>query len=125
MPDAESVYSATELGGLVCIVGAGEDSRGILRYDPSSGVWSTLASLMSGCYNGASFVLAGCLYAAGGASTEKKVQRYDVTTHTWTEVADMHEGRSRFGAITIGSVGAAEEQDLFDSLIAKAARRNP
>jgi hypothetical protein len=33
----------------------------------------------------------------------------------------MLEGR-KYGAVTIGSAYPAEEQDLFDSLIAKAVR---
>jgi hypothetical protein len=39
----------------------------------------------------------------------------------WHSVADMLERRERFNAVTIGSAGPAEEQDLFDSLIAKAS----
>jgi hypothetical protein len=34
----------------------------------------------------------------------------------------MLKGRYDFGAVTIGSAGPAEEQDLFASLIAKATR---
>ena len=37
----------------------------------------------------------------------------------------MLEGRRVFGAVTIESAGPAEEQDLFDSLIAQASRRRP
>jgi hypothetical protein len=123
MPNAEYGHSATELGGMIYIVAAGGDSCGLLRYDPASGVWSTLASLIHGGWHGVSFSLGGCLYAAGGEDSKANVQRYDVTTNAWTEVADMLLGRSHFGAVTIGSAGAAEEQDLFDSLIVKAARR--
>jgi hypothetical protein len=36
-------------------------------------------------------------------------------------MADMLHGRFVFGVVTIGSAGTAEEQDLFDSLIAKAS----
>jgi hypothetical protein len=125
MLDTEFGHSAIELGGMIYIVGAGYDPRGLLRYDPALGVWSTLAPLIQGCYHGASFVLAGCLYVAGGDGTESHVQRYDVTADAWTEVEDMLEERCHFRAVTIGAVGAAEEQDLFDSLIAQAARRNP
>jgi hypothetical protein len=50
------------------------------------------------------------------------VERYDVTSNTWTFMADLLEGRRFLGAVTIGSAGPAEEQDLFDSLIAKAGR---
>jgi hypothetical protein len=51
------------------------------------------------------------------------VERYDVTSNTWTSVADMLQARLYFCAVTIGSVGPTEEQDLFDSLIAKASGR--
>jgi hypothetical protein len=71
-------------------------------------------------YHGAFFVLSGCLYAAGGHNSESKVQRYDVATNAWMEVADMLEGRYGFGAVTVGSTCPVEEQDLFDSLITKA-----
>jgi hypothetical protein len=50
------------------------------------------------------------------------VERYDAGTDTWTTVADMLEGRSLFRAVTIPSAGLAEEQNLFDALIAKATR---
>jgi hypothetical protein len=127
MPGTEAGHSATELGGLVYIVGAGNDATGLLRYDPASGVYNTLAPLMpetDGCHYGGSFVLAGCLYAAGGEGNEFKVHRYDVTANTWTEVSNMLEGRSHFGAVTIGAVGVAEEQDLFDALVAQVTRRD-
>jgi hypothetical protein len=48
------------------------------------------------------------------------VERYDAATDTWTAVSNMLEGRHSFGAVTIGPTGPAKEQDLFDSLIAKA-----
>jgi hypothetical protein len=37
-------------------------------------------------------------------------------------VANMLDGRVDFGSVTIGSANPAEDQDLFDSLIAKAVR---
>jgi hypothetical protein len=40
-------------------------------------------------------------------------------------VANMLEGRFWCSAVTIGSAGPAEEQDLFDSLITKASSRRP
>jgi hypothetical protein len=45
-----------------------------------------------------------------------------VTSNTWTFVADLLEGRRHFCAVTTGSAGPAEEQDLFDALIVKAVR---
>jgi hypothetical protein len=43
-----------------------------------------------------------------------------VASNTWTAVLDVLEGRCFSGAVTIGFAAApVEEQDLFDSLIAK------
>jgi transcription termination factor Rho len=70
-------------------------------------------------------VLGGCLYAAGGQLDALSVERYDTTTNTWTAVEDMLDERRSFGAVTIGSPGPAEEQDLFDSLIAKVPSERP
>jgi hypothetical protein len=102
MPSVASRHSALEVGGMIYLVGTGDTFCGFLRYDPASGVWSTLARLIHSCRNGTSFFLGGCIYAAGGKSEESTVQRYDMTTNTWTEVVDMLEGRSHFGAVTIG-----------------------
>jgi hypothetical protein len=52
-------------------------------------------------------------------------ERCDVITDTWTEMTDMIQDRTCFGAVTIGPAGLAEEQDLFDSLIDKALLRRP
>jgi hypothetical protein len=57
---------------------------------------------------------------AGGESDLS--ERYDVITDTWTFVADLLEGRVNFCTVTIGCVDPAEEQDLFDSLVAKFTR---
>jgi hypothetical protein len=105
---------------LVYIVGE-SDGRGSLCFDPASAEWSTLAPTLSYRRDSATFVLGGILYAAGGHSDISSVERYDMATDTWTAVADMLEGRSSFGAVTIESAGPVEEQDLFDSLIAEAS----
>jgi hypothetical protein len=111
------------LDGLVYVVGAGEANDEAVRFDPASGVWSTLTATLLARFQGSSFVLDGCLYVAGGTLMDSKVsvEHYDVATNTWTAVADMLESRSAFGAVTIGFVGPVEEQDLFNTLIAKAA----
>jgi hypothetical protein len=111
--------------GLVYIVGAGDFGTEVLRFDPVSGLTSTLASTSSVRQHGASFVLGGCLHVAGGQGLKSSMERYDVASNTWTAVADMLEGRANFGAVTTRSAGPAEEQDLFDSLIVKASRRRP
>jgi hypothetical protein len=104
MPVSDHGMSAIALGGLLYIGGVGDTVCEFMSYDPVTGVWSNLASLAYECHHGAFFVLGGCLYAAGGKSTESIVQRYDVTTNVWKKLADMLEGRSHFGAVTIGSL---------------------
>jgi hypothetical protein len=108
----------------VYITGAGDDG-GVVRFDLASGMWSTLGATSIWKHGGlvlhrsATFVLGGCLYVAGGQGDSSSiVERYDVTTDTWTAVAKMLEGRADFCAVTIGSAA----QDLFDSLVAKAVR---
>jgi hypothetical protein len=49
------------------------------------------------------------------------VERYDVASNTWEAVANMLEGRVYFHAVTIGTAGPTEEQNLFDSIIAKVS----
>jgi hypothetical protein len=112
------------LGGVVYIVGAGYESVGLLRFDPASEAWSTLASTSIKEDDGGSFVLDGCLYAMGNVENNS-VERYDVASDSWEAVADMPEQRWLCGAVTIGSAGPVEEQDLFDTLIAKATKNRP
>jgi hypothetical protein len=66
--------------------------------------------------------MAGCLYVAAVYSVDDG-SRSSVASNTWTAVADLLEEEENFliCAVTIGAVGPAEEQDLFDSLIAKAS----
>jgi N-acetylneuraminic acid mutarotase len=124
MPLPCSSHSVSVLDGdQVYIVGAGSDKKGVLRFDTASRMWSTLGSTLNHKNGSATFVFGGCLYVAGGdGASSTLVERYDVATDKWTAVADMLEGRAAFCAVTIGSGDKAEDQDLFDSLIAKAAR---
>jgi N-acetylneuraminic acid mutarotase len=109
-------------GSMIYIVGAGNDGKGVLRFDTASGVWSTLGTTLNSKRRRATFVLGGCLYVAGGGGLSSSVERYNVATDTWTAVGDMLASRLNFRAVTIGSAHPAEELDLFDSLIAKAVR---
>jgi hypothetical protein len=112
-------------GDTVFIVGVGDDGKGVLCFDTASGVWSTLGATLNNKDGSESFVLGGCLYVAGGDdASSSSVERYDVATGTWTAVANFLEDRSHFCAVTIGSADLAAEQDLFDSLIAKAVRKH-
>jgi hypothetical protein len=124
IPLACSHCHASVLDGLVYIIGAGT-GRQVLRYDPASGVFLSLAPTLNARRAGVSFMLGGCLHATGGEEYSSSVERYDVSTNMWTEVTHMLDGRSYARAVTIGSASPPEEQDLFDSLIAKASRRQP
>jgi kelch-like protein 10 len=121
MPCTFSYHSVSVLDGLVYIVGAGASSREVLCFDRVLNGWNSLAPILGSRKTCATFVVGGCLYAAGGSGQSLGVERYDVADNTWTAVADMLGCRSSFGAVTIGSASPAEEQDLFDALIVKAA----
>jgi hypothetical protein len=101
------------------------NSNDFFSLDPVSGVWSALAPTLHNRYRGTSFVLAGYLYAAGGIHPPSisSVERYDVASDTWTVMVGFIEDRSSSCAVTIGSSGPAEEQDLFDLLITKASSK--
>jgi hypothetical protein len=99
-------------------------NENVLRFDPVDNMWTTLKPTLTAKKSGCAFMLGGCLYAAGGSSTPLSVERYDMGSNTWTAVADMLGGRSSIGSVTIGSTSPVEEQNLFDSLIAKASERH-
>jgi hypothetical protein len=121
MPCVASRHCASVLGGVICILGTSRNQHDVLQFDPISGIWSMLAPTLCDHWLGSAFVLGEDLYAAGGSGDMSAVERYDVATNTWTTVADMLERRSHFCAVTIGTMGPTEEQDLFDALIAKAS----
>jgi hypothetical protein len=100
----------------------GQDS---LCFDAATEEWSAISPNLKNKRGGGSFVLGGCLYAVGGLHAMSSAERYDVTSDSWTAVADMLDGRYCFGAVTIGSAAPPEEQNLFDFLIAKTSRRRP
>jgi hypothetical protein len=122
LPRASVGHTTSVMDGLVYILGAGANGREALSFDPVSGAYSTLAptSISKRCC--ASFVLSGCMYV--GLDQSSSAERYDVASNTWAIVANMLEKRGFCSAVTIGSAGPAEDQDLFDSLIAKASRQH-
>jgi hypothetical protein len=122
MPTECAFNTASQIGGQVYITGAGEGWREVLRFDIATSAWSNLASTSMSSRFGVSFVLADCLHATGGRDARRcaSVEHYDATNNTWTPVANMLEGRRFFRAVCIESESSTEEQDLFDSLIARA-----
>jgi hypothetical protein len=120
MPQLCYRHSATLLGGLIYIVGGG-NGKMVFCFDPEARAWSTLAPTSITRADAASFVLGARLYVVGGRDhlSSSSMEWYDVARNIWTNTASMLEGRRYFGAATIRSaVGSAEDQDLFDSLIA-------
>jgi hypothetical protein len=75
----------------------------VQRFDIATSEWSVLAH--PNYRRDISFVLADCLYTAGGGDRGAGVERYDVATNTciWTPVADMPEGRRYY--ISVHAVG--------------------
>jgi N-acetylneuraminic acid mutarotase len=121
MPYPSLNIGASLLGGLVYFVGMGGDGRAVLCFSPATGAWSQATHTRANYICGSSFVLGGCLYAAGGRGDTSSVEKYDVSSRTWTGVAPMLEGRALFYGITMVFEAPAKEEDLFDSPIAKAA----
>jgi N-acetylneuraminic acid mutarotase len=123
MPFACKDHHASILHGKVYIVDAGVGGYEVLRFDFATSAWRTLARTNFRRDCGVSFVLDECLYAAGGGIAGTSVERYDVTTKTWATVSDMLGGRILFRAVCIEAEGPSGDQDLFDSLIAKALKQ--
>jgi hypothetical protein len=110
--------SANVIDGLICVVLSGNT----WQFDPALEALSFLARTTWPRSHGATFVLGGNLYAAGGDVYASGVERYDVSTDTWTEVANMLKPRRCLSAVTIEIAIPAIEQDLFDSLISLRLR---
>jgi hypothetical protein len=123
MPHSLVNQSACVRDGLVYLMGQRESTYESFQFDPLSGAWSILAPSVSvnrglGAQH---FILAGSICVAGGTTYSRDVKRYDAVSNTWIAVGDMLEGRWSFCAVSIGSGGSAVEQNIFDSLIAKAS----
>jgi N-acetylneuraminic acid mutarotase len=115
-------HGVATLDGQIYLMGVGNSGKTALLFNPASGVWVNLAPTLRNRQKGSLFVLDGCVHAAGGNGNDTSVERYDAGTDTWTAAANMLEGRMLSGAVTIPAAGSAEEQNLFDTLIAKATR---
>lgn len=125
MPRAHASPSAIVLDGMVYILGS-EAHQFVMRFDPATELWSTLASNLNNRRYRSLFVIRGCLHVAPpGVDSTLSVECYDMVSDTWTALARMLDGRSSLRAVTIGYTGPVEEQDLFDALITKASSRCP
>jgi N-acetylneuraminic acid mutarotase len=122
LPHATDWTCACALGSLVYIVGAG-GGRETLRFDSVTETWTSLKSTEKLRMGSKAFVLNGSLYVTGGLGGGPSVECYDEATNTWLAMTDMLESRLHFGAVTIRDARPTDDEDLFDSLIAKASRR--
>jgi hypothetical protein len=125
MPHPCCYHSANLLDGVVSIVGAAATHHRLMRFNPASGAWRTLAPTSTRKLGEAAFVIGGSLYAAGSLENGKSLEQYSVATDTCAAaMADMPVGRGLFAAVAIKSAGSVEEHDIFDELIAKAPKKN-
>jgi N-acetylneuraminic acid mutarotase len=122
MPYWAAGHSANLVNGIIYSVGSGRNSFGFVSYDPTLDTWSTHGPTVHSYWLGSSYVVNGVLHAVGGYNNASIVERYNEASDTWTAMANMLQGRRRFGTVTIRSTGLAADMDLFDSLIAQAAR---
>jgi hypothetical protein len=126
MPPGFAPNSAKSLGGKIYLIGRAENFEDnyadkVLCFEPVPDAWDSNGRTLCNHKQGAVFVLGESLYVAGSTGQmSRAVERYDVTYGTWVAVGDMLESRCFLTAVTIGSKELAIEQDLFDSLIAKA-----
>jgi hypothetical protein len=122
LPRDTAVLSANVLNGLIYVVRYGNRDRDLLSFDPARGLWSKLTPTLEIRAGGNSFVFS-CLYAAGDLSAPhfSNMERYDVAADTWTTMPDTIGDRTFFASVTVGSEGTAEEQSLFDALIAETS----
>jgi hypothetical protein len=111
-------HSASICQELIYVVGYSSSTKRVLRFNPSMGTWSTVVPTLENHWRGTTFVLEGCLYAAGGVSNMASVERYDEASDTWSAVANMLHGRRFFGAVVI--TNPSEDVNLFDSLISES-----
>jgi N-acetylneuraminic acid mutarotase len=97
--------SAVTLGDFIYIVGGvgirSIDGNTLLRYDPATDAWTTLAPLNQIRDHTAAVALKGLIYCLGGrweGGELKTIEIYDPATNTWTFGPEMNVARAGFGA---------------------------
>ena len=98
----------------------------MVRLDPASGSWHTVASMSTPRSYLSAFILGGHIYAAGGNVDDdtslSSVERYDAEADSWSPVAAMSTARWGASAAVVGEAGDGGDMDLFESIIARAVR---
>ncbi len=115
-------HGACVLGGMIYVAG-GRDSAdvklsSVLRYDPSSDTWSTVAAMTQVHEYPAVFALDGCVYAAGGRGASgpvSTVEKYEPAFDRWSAVRSMGSARVMFKAVAL-----TVEENVFDAMMRRA-----
>lgn len=93
----------------------------VCRLDPVAGSWSTVATMSRRRGRFGMCVLGGCMYAAGKRGREQTMGKYDPDTDSWSDVSPMlGGGRKTFCAQSVTTRAEIVEENVFDSLVAKA-----
>ena len=92
----------------------------MLRYDPSSDTWSTVAAMSQARSSPAVFAFDGCVYAAGGyfySSNQaiSTVEKYEPAFDRWSAVRSMGSARRGFKAVAL-----TMEENVFDAMMRRA-----
>ena len=121
MPTARDCHGACVLGGMIYVAGGRDAAKArlssVLRYDPSSDTWSTVAAMSQTRASLTVFALDGCVYAAGGFGTSNlsTVEKYEPAFDRWSAVRSM--GSTRYG---FKAVALTVEENVFDAMMRRA-----
>ena len=114
LPEAADGLGVCALDGMMYAAGGLDDSGGLSsmhRYDPTSDSWAPLAPMTKARWKFAFFVVGGCIYAADADSAEM----YNPSSDSWSAVSRMNNTHWSACGVTL-------EVDVFDTMIAQAAR---
>jgi N-acetylneuraminic acid mutarotase len=112
MPEVRSVHSVSVLDNLIYVIGGmdSDDNRmnSVHRFDPMANLWSAVAPMSIPRRTLESLVLGGCIYAVGGDDGQYRLssmERYSVTSDSWSEVLGGELGMARYFWCTRGALG--------------------
>ncbi|NWL89547.1 hypothetical protein DMN77_18525 [Paenibacillus sp. 79R4] len=116
LPEPRMGAAAVTVNGKIYVFGGASDSnqafkgkkqKNTYEYDPSTNIWvkktdmpTARAGLSAVVYNNKVYVIGGYLDVGTTLQRTNKVEVYDPSTDTWTEVANMPTARSWASAVT-------------------------
>ncbi len=118
MPVAREGTAGAFIGGKLYVShgslpgGAGIDSAQMASYDPTTNIWTTLASASAGRAELVGAAVGGIFYAIGGRNKSigapcgtavcSAVEAYNPATNTWSTKTAMPTARAGIGAAVVG-----------------------